>query len=355
MRLRILSLAVALLLLLGLAGCSNTPRPASGSSSAASQPQPAASASAPATRQVVDMLGRTVTLPETVETAAIIYGVATNLMLPLGVADRLVAINASWGILNVVAPELADLDTVGQGAVDLEKLAQMNPDVFIHRANDQRTITAVEKLGIPVVAIEPEDTDKMLETLLLLGEVFGVTERAVELVAYYNDKVQFAQDLVADIPENARKTAIMMGSELGKVAGGDMLQSAMIETAGGINMARDIQTGQTWPVAGTEQIFSWNPDYIFCTNSKTSDYTPEGLLQDPHWSELAAVQGAHLYKMPSTVDSWEFPGLATCIGFLWMLNQMYPERYDDAAFAAEVDAYYQLAYGQTFSREFLGY
>lgn len=307
------------------------------------------------TRLITDMLGREVRIPEQIETVAVIYGVATNFLLPLGVADRLVAINASWGIISVVAPELADLDTVGQGAVDLEKLAQLNPDVFIHRANDIRTIDAVTALGIPVIAIQPETTEQILETLLLLGDVFGVGSRARELVDYYNSKTLFAQELVSAVPENERKTAVMMGSELGKVAGGDMLQSAMIETAGGVSAARDIHTGQTWPVVGTETIFDWNPDFIFCTNSKTSDYTPEELLRDPVWSGMRAVQTGHVYKMPSAVDSWEFPGLATCLGFLWMLSRMYPQLYPEADFLAEVDAYYELAYGMTFDREFLGY
>lgn len=339
---RIAAILLTLSLLLCMAGCGGSPGTADPS------PQPGQ-------REITDMLGRTVIIPNEVQTAAVIYGVATNLLLPLGVADRLVAVNASWGILNVVMPELADLDTVGQGAVDLEKLAQLNPDVFIHRANDLRTIDAVEALGIPVIAIEPENTEKVLETLLLLGDVFGVDDRARTLVDYYNDRVAFAQDLVSSIPQDQRKTAIMMGSELGKVAGGDMLQSAMIETAGGINMARDIHTGQTWPVVGTETIFDWNPDFIFCTNSKTSDYTPESLAEDAYWRELTAVRDEHIYKMPSTVDSWEFPGLATCLGFLWMLSQMYPDLYSEAEFIAEVDLYYELAYGRTFDREFLGY
>lgn len=336
---RFLSFALTLLLLFMLVGCTGT-LPQSTSAS---------------TRTVVDMLDRRVEIPARVESAAVIYGVATNLMLPLGLADRLVAINATWGILGEVEPALKELPTVGQGSVDLEKLAQINPDVFIHRGNDQRTIDAVSGLGIPVVAIQPETTEQILETYLLLGNVFSVEERAQQVVNYYNDKVQFAKDLVAEIPQEKRPTAIMMGSELGKVAGGDMLQSAMIEAAGGVNMAADIRTGQTWPMVGTEQIFSWDPDFIFCTNGKSSDYTPESLLQDPVWDEMTAIENNRIYKMPSEVDSWEFPGLATSLGFLWMLHQMYPELYGEEAFLAEVDAYYEFAYGKTFEREFLGY
>lgn len=305
-------------------------------------------------RRIADMAGRTVVIPEDIDSVAIIYGVTINFMLALGVADRLVAVNGTWSVYEQVEPTLAQADTVGAGAVDLEKLAKLGPDLFIHRANEPRTIESVEALGIPVVAIQPETTEQILETLLLLGDVFGVSERAKELVDYYESKVAFAKELVAGIPESERKTAILMGSELGKVAGGDMLQSDMIETAGGINLARDIHTGQTWPTVGTEVIFDWNPDFIFCTNSKSSAYTPQGLMDDPVWSEITAIKNGDIYKMPSVVDSWEFPGVVTCLGFLWMLRQMYPELYSEADFLREVDEFYEVAYGMTFDRDYLG-
>lgn len=308
----------------------------------------------PGMRTVVDMAGRRVHIPEKIESVAIIYGVVINFMLALDVGDRLTAVNATWSVYDRVEPKLLEADTVGQGAVDLEKLAKLQPDLFIHRANEPKTIEAIEALGIPVIAVQPETTEQILETLLLLGDVFGKEERAQELVDYYHSKVALAQSIVEKIPKGERKTAIMMGSELGKVAGGDMLQSDMIETAGGINLAKAIRTGQTWPVVGMETIFEWNPDYIFCTNSKSADYSPEGLLADTVWSEVTAVRQGQVVKMPSEVDSWEFPGLVTCLGFLWMLSEMYPEHYSKDAFLLEVDGFYQMAYGMTFDRDYLG-
>lgn len=305
-------------------------------------------------RSVIDMAGRTVIIPENVNTVAVIYGVTINFLLALGVADKLVALNATWSVYDKVEPKLKTADTVGQGAVDLEKLAEIKPDIFIHRANEPKTVEAVEKLGIPVIVVQPETTEQILETLLLLGEVFKVEQRAEEVLEYYESKVKLAQSIVSSIPLNERKTAIMMGSELGKVAGGDMLQSHMIETAGGINLAAGIHTGQTWPIVGVETIFEWNPDFIFCTNSKSSNYTPDELLSDTVWSEVTAIQNGDIYKMPSEVDSWEFPGVVTCLGFLWMLSKMYPELYGESEFLKEVDDFYMMAYGMTFEREYLG-
>ena len=237
----------------------------------------------------------------------------------------------------------------------MEAMAKLNPDVFIHRATDVDTLKSVSALGIPSIGIAPESTEEILQTVLLLGKVLGVEERANILMDYYNERVEFAKNITSNIPVDKRYTAIVMGSEIGKVASGNMLQSYLIETAGGINMAKDIESKEIWPVVGAEKIFQWNPDFIFLTNSIASKYNLDDLMTDPAWSELNAVKNKRVLLVPSDRDSWEFPGLATVLGFLWMLNQMYPALYSEEEFLLEVDEFYDTAYGITFTKDYLGY
>ncbi|MBQ9992910.1 MAG: ABC transporter substrate-binding protein [Firmicutes bacterium] len=304
---------------------------------------------------VIDLAGREVIVPKNVETAALIYGPATNFLLALGVADRLVAINATWGFYNLVEPSLERAGTIGRGSLDMEALANYNPDVFIHKASDTRTLEAVEALGIPAVGLWPESIEDIMQTIRVLGETFSVEERAESLIEYYNSKVEKAAKLLESVPMEERKTAIVMGAEVGRVANGTMLQSFMLETAGAENMAKDVVSMQTWPLVGTEKIFEWDPDFIFCSNSNVAEYKVEELLADPTWSELKAVKDGHVLLVPSDTDSWEFPGMASCLGLLWMLSQMYPDVYSEEDFLVEVDAFYEFMYGMTFDREYLGY
>lgn len=343
---------LTLALLLGITACA-TPAtsPATGASPTAGDTTTAATD----TRTVLDQAGRTVELPAQVETAALIYGVATNFIIALGAGDRLIAINATWGFFNDIVPSLATAGTVGRGSVDYEALASYNPDVFIHKASDPQTLEAVTAMGIPAVGISPESTEDILQTMMLLGQVFGKEDRAAQLVAFYKDKVAFVEGKVADIAQDQRKSAILMGTELGKVAGGDMLQSYMLETAGAINCAKDTTSAQTWPSVGTEKIFEWDPDYIFCTNSNAAEYTVEDILNDPTWQDLTAVKNGHVYLVPSDTDSWEFPGMGSCLGIEWMMSKMYPDKYSEAQMFAQVDDFYQFVYGKTFSGEYLGY
>ena len=186
-----------------------------------------------------------------------------------------------------------------------------------------------------------------------MGTVLEKEDRAGELIAYYDSKIEEGKADAESIEE--KKTAIVMGSSIGKVADGSMLQSEMIEYAGGINPASDIAATELWPTAGTEQIFSWDPDFIFITGNESTSYTADDIYSDPAWAELKAVKNKNVYQMPAAVDSWEFPGIVSAIGIDYMKSKMYPEILGEEELQKNIDEFYELSYGRTFSGEEIGY
>lgn len=344
---KITVLLLALLILVVFTGCS----PSKTSGPADNQ----ANTEKNSTFTVTDQAGREVEIPKNVDSVAMTWGPATNFVLALGKGNIISAINYKSDFALKVAPNLANIGTAGRGLPDMEGLAKTKPDVFIHKASDTRTLEAVQALGIAAVGIYAEDPKDMIIATELVGKVLGAEEKARQLIKYYNDKNEFARNLVKDIPENERKTAIVMGGNIGAVANGGMLQSHLIENAGGINLAKDIEAEEIWPNVGTEQIFAWDPDFIFCVNASQATYTPDEIKKDPSMSNLKAVKNNKVMVVPSEQDLWDFPGIQSILGTLWMLNQMYPELYTEEEFIKEVNNFYKMTYGMTFEREWLGY
>jgi len=309
----------------------------------------------PTTVTVTDMAGRDVVVPAEVKSVALVWGPSTRFVLALGKGDIITGINYKSDFAVKVAPNLANVGSVGKGQADLEALAKVKPDVFIHKATDTKSLDAVQALGIPAIGIVAETPEDLVKATELLGKVLGAEQKATELIAFYNEKNDFAKNLTKDIPADQRKTVIVMGSELGKVAHGEMLQSFLVETAGGINMAKDIQSKEIWPTVGTEQIFAWDPDFIFCEDYTGAAYTIDELKKDSSFANLKAIKNNKIAYIPAHQDLWDFPGVQSSLGTLWMLNQMYPEKYSEADFIKDVNAFYTLAYGTTFDREWLGY
>ena len=336
------TLLSALLLVVSLAGCGGGQRPIPPASSAG-------------TVTIVDMAGREVEIPENVESVALIYGVVTSYIAALGKADKLAAVVSFGDFFRMVHPVFETVGTVGRGQVDMEALAQLNPDLFIHRASDLKTLSAVQELGIPAIGITAENQEDITDTLSLLGKALGAGDRADELIAYYDRMIDKARELSRDIPMAKRKSAIVMGSRIGSVANGAMLQSFMIETAGGVNRAKDVVSAERWPVVGTETIFGWNPDFIFITNNRSSGYRVETLMTDPAWANLTAVKERQVYLVPSDLDSWEFPGISSALGALWMLSAMYPDKLDMEQIDALAKEFYKKVYNLDVTSELMGY
>ena len=138
-----------------------------------------------------------------------------------------------------------------------------------------------------------------------------------------------------------------MGGELGRIAGNDMLQSWMIKKAGGIPVVEEVKD-HNWVDIGVERVFSYNPEYIFCTSSSARSYDVEDLLADSAWSAMTAVENNNVYDIPTKLDSWDMPGISCVLGIMYMLHKMYPERFSVSDLEDEVDDYYRFMFGRCF-------
>lgn len=346
---KLFSFLLTAVLLLSLCAC--------GAAAPAEAEVPAAApvAEGPGEDQVIDGAGRILDLPEDPGSAtmASVYAVSVPFIVALDLSERAVAVNPKTKFWTKADEDLPS-ESIGRGVVDLEKMAALNPTALIHRSNDPDTVAAVENLGVEVVCITVEDMEDVEATLTLLGRYFGAEERAAEVIEWMRGKFDRVAEVVQTIPEDERVTALLMGGELGRIAGNDMLQTWMIEQAGGIPVA-DVGEDHNWFNAGVETVFKWNPEYIFCTGSTGLDYDAEDMLNDPAWSAVAAVQQENIYQMPAKIDAWDLPGLSCAIGTMYMLHTMYPDYFSAEELQAEIDDYYTFMFGATFSAEELGY
>lgn len=308
-------------------------------------------------KTVVDGAGRTLAVPENgaEEKLAAVYGTAVPFIVAAGLSEQVVAVNCKSNFWKEAVAPLGAAGSVGRGVVDLEALAASGATVLVHRANDPKTVENVEKLGIDILCIQGENMKGIYATMELLGAYFGREERCKEVIDWMEAKFAAIDAIVADIPESERPTALVMGGELGRIAGGDMIQSWMVEKAGGVCVAADEVNDCNWKNVGSETVFTWDPEYIFCTSSTSLDYSVEEMEDDIAWSAIAAVRKGHTAVIPSKLDTWDMPGIAVVPGTFWMLHQMYPDRFGKAELEKEIEEYYQFMFGQSFDPEYLGY
>ena len=307
--------------------------------------------------QVLDGAGRVLDIPAEPEKATIAsaYAVAVPFIEALGLGERVLAINVKSNFWKEADPYLAKATSVGRGTVDMEALATVSPSVLVHRSNDEQTIAAAQRINVPVLCITVEDMDDITATLTMMGRYFGAEARAEEVIAWMNAKFQMIDEIVSQIPASQRKTVLVLGGEVGRIAADDMLQAWMAEKAGGIYVAKNTANNRNWVNVGVEQIFTWNPQVIFATSSTPLEYTIQELMAEDAWSAMEAVRQEQFYQIPAKLDSWDIPGVSCVLGTMYMLHKMYPEYFSREQLEQEVTQYYLFMFGKTFEADYLGY
>ena len=352
MKIKSIALALSAAMVLSLTACgqsasqSQSAAPASGSQSQA-QSQ---SASAPAAVEEVmpvtltDAAGRQVTIETEPETLVSGYYITTSMLIALGQQDKLVGIEAKADtrpIYALAAPELLELPSVGTAKeFDLEGCAALEPDLVILPLKLQESAEALEQLGINALVVNPEDMDLLEETLDLLGQATGSSERAHALMDYNAETEAEMAELLAD----AEKPSVYLAgnSSYLSTAGSKMYQNTLIELGGGENVAAELEDDY-WTDISYEQLLAWNPDVIVI--AADADYTKEDLLADSQLAGLTAVQNGAVYALPSAFEAWDSPVPSGVLGIRWMASALHGDLYSLDQFRQDAADFYKEFYG----------
>ncbi len=306
------------------------------------------------TREITDMAGRTVAVPEKIEsifsagaTAAIfIYTLAPDLLL--GWNYDLNDIEKS-----IILEEYHDLPSYGQGdAVNYEVVIAAGPDIAISVGTINDAMVSEcdalqESLDIPVVAVDG-DLLNSAAAYRFMGELLGMEDEAEALAAYAEETFAAIENM--DIPEE-EKVRIYYGN------GEDSLETApagswhgqLIDLVNAVNVA-DLELGDGSRVQiSAEQLLAWDPDVIVVNGEPKADLSgdsaAEAILNDPNYATLTAVENGAVYGTPNAPFSWvdRPPGPNRIIGIRWLSGLIYPE-YLSFDVDEEVKEFFRLFY-----------
>ncbi len=311
------------------------------------------------TRTVTDALGREVEVPETVE-RIVPLGNTPRMITYLGLADKVVGIGSmAWEDVTPLTAyayamkelwmELPIVGTDSMGNTDYypEQIIAADPDVILCTYTEDIVNDIETKTGIPVIAVSmgtlfAEDYD---QSLRILGEACGVSERAEEVIAFIDTCLADLDTRTADIPEAEKPTVLSAAATYKGVHGieGVRLRDPVLD----VLHVNNIATQDSGPEATTvdrEQILAWNPDYIFC------DFGGVGLVKadeaaDPDfYAQLNAYNEGRIYQHPSTTSYFsnvEIP-LVNCY---YIGSVLYPERFADVDIAEKAEEIFSFLLG----------
>lgn len=287
---------------------------------------------------VTDMTGREVSVPDKITRIASPYRIATEMLLALGAADRIVGVSTMpTRATQVFYPELAHVGIADRHS-SVEEILKMKPDVVFNSPGP--LVDKLEDAGISVFCIVVENPDSMIQGLFAIAEVLGEQKKARDISQYYREKLVYITARTATI--SPKKKVYIIGPRTLTTIGGDFYQHHIIELAGGINVSRDLRGG--WVPVSREHLVAWDPDTLL-TIPYYPAITHSDLIKDTGLSTLKAIKNHQIHAFPSYIDAWDLPSPESILGIMWLANTLYPDKVS-FDMKAEAKQFYTRFYGK---------
>jgi len=218
---------------------------------------------------------------------------ADEVLVEILPSERLLAVTSfadERGTSNVVGRVPASAVRIPRA--DLERLVALQPDlVIVSEYTDPDFLHVLERSGLRYHRMEGlHSLAGYRQAILDLGTAVGARAGAEVLVARYD---QVLADLARRLRGVARPRVLYWAS--GMTAGGDSAIGALIESAGAVNVGRELGVSGIAPI-GAERAFVADPDVVLVG---VWPGAREGLEQHPLLSKLRAVREGHVVQMPT--------------------------------------------------------
>lgn len=286
-----------------------------------------------AAREIVDMAGRRVRVPDDITR---VFGSAPPLNVLLNAVAPDLMIGVSFRIeapaRKFFAPRLQELPVVGGifgvgQQMNPETVMALRPDLALAWKSpfvDQAKIEAAfGKMGIPVVFITLDTLSDWPRALRFAGALFGRAAVA-ESEAVYIEKA-LARLAALGVAENLRPRVYYAEGADGLATDCHRsFHTEAIELAHGYNVYRcEAKDHQGMEKIGLEQVLAFDPEIILVQDRGAA----AAIRADARWQGIRAVKSGRIHLVPRWPHNWldRPPSAMRALGAQWLANLFHPE------------------------------
>ncbi|MGB3390482.1 MAG: ABC transporter substrate-binding protein [Pseudaminobacter sp.] len=292
-------------------------------------------------RDVVDMAGRTVTVPDKIERIITIGAVPVinTYVFAAGKGDRLaMGLPSNFDQVlghyqRIFAPQITDNPILQDAnlAPDIEKVVSVAPDVAL--TFDKSAADVLESNGVPTVVMQIGTPDEIKAGVRLIGDVFGEPELGTRYAAYFDAISARVAERVANIPDADRPTVLYINPAI--MTQPHLIAEWWIPAGGGVSVTNDDRTQNVLSLT-KETVVGANPDFMFVMEPKHIDV----LREDPVLSELDAVKNNRIFVSPRGAHVWGNRAVELAMTPLWLASMLHPELFPREELIEEAKGFY---------------
>ena len=306
-----------------------------------------------------DSLGRTVELPDRIETIVpsgnlaqmVLYSIAPERIA--GWSSKLSGSAEEYFIQDTVTLPVFGTFYGKKANLNKEALMAAFPDVVIDmgeiKGSREAMINDLDKLSgdimIPVIFIEAY-LDNTPDVYRTTGKLLGLEDRAEELAVFAEEAIGMAAEARERITDPVTVYYSTSPDGLEAIAEGNF-HGEVIEKIGAKNIVPS-SFGESGGSVSMEQLYIWNPEVILFQEEEAYRHA----MESPEWQVLDAVAEGNVYLIPS--EPYSFidapPATNRIIGIYWLGNLLYPELYPVDVVQKTIE-YYSLYYSYDLTEE----
>lgn len=203
---------------------------------------------------------------------------------------------------------------------NVEQILKLNPDLIILGMQDDKTVSSIRNLKIPVVQMNPQSLEATYQAIEKFGQITDTQEQAKKIVDGMKLKEKAIADKVNTInTANRVKVWLEVDPDLFTAGNGTFLNE-LLTKAGGVNIANEVKD---WGQYSAEKIIAKNPQVILDTYSYYIPNVKDTILERPAWQSIDAVKNKKVYDLDS--DMVTRPGPRVVDGLESIAKAIYPE------------------------------
>jgi iron complex transport system substrate-binding protein len=292
-------------------------------------------ARASAAREIVDMRGRHVQIPDRIDKVFATSPPGTYLIYAI---DPTLMVGLNFPLWNdekkYTAKHLQSLPVIGGmvgtgRTINQEVLLRVHPDVIViwdfgDTAVDTEYEDMFRRMDIPFVYVRSDKVSDYPTALRFMGKLLGREARGQELEAEAHALLGQVEAALANVRDRPR-VYYAEGVDGLATDGDGSMHAELIEVAG----ARNVHKGGTGGHYGMErisleQVMAYDPDIILV--KERAFY--QSVFNDPRWKALRAVAHRRVFMIPCVPFNWfdRPPSFMRLLGAQWLVSVLHPGR-----------------------------
>lgn len=305
-------------------------------------------------REITDMMGRKITVPDKIERlyapspygAYMMYALAPDLMTGLVFAPKETD-------KKFLPKSLWNLPVIGGGpqAMNPETMAKSRPQLLVVWKNDNNPVAdrqteQFDKLGIPYVFVVADGMTGYPDAIRFLGRLTGREKRAEEMARLMTKILKDVKAAVNKVPAAKRpKVYYAEGVDGLSTECNDSIHTQVLQLAGDVDIHRcHTSSHMGMEKISLEQIMIDAPDVIVAQEKMFYDK----VYQDPAWQQVKAVREHKVFLIPHAPLNWfdRPPSFMRFLGLQWTTAHLYPASYP-VDMVTETKTFYRVLLGAT--------